>query len=1156
MSIFNRVHLSHFVLATVLTATSHLFSAQTGTLENANYRVELLADKSIIVTQIATDVSAPFSGDFEVVYQASKPVYSVDSVTGALQGTSTSTNVSFAVPSWGGETDFAIAPGTRIALAASDASISDSVITWSFDAGSTFSFAATITLPDDGTEPKLSWTVTPSSTQYFTIGYLGAPASDISSVSELYTPGIWTGLRFPDKEYLVDESRCALPFAVNITGGVTSGLIVDPEIMTFRMPLTSNSRFGIGIRNADGLCQPIIYAPLYGTTASRLSLAYTFSMRLIVGTADCFSTFRDLAETLYGFSDYRTNLTGGSLNTALDNMQDFIMNSSGNNYSYWEENEKANDYVNDDPEYARFQSGAIPLSLAMIRDSSAIYDDRALPSIEYFASRKRNLFKIDGYDADYPMGGPMSGTYIGDWAALSALTSRRTVSFELLGRSALNSSIALEDKIDTSLDYSRNDSIDLAKKWLRNLISYYRLTGEEEYLNDAVFIADKYIYYCVDNPQTDFRDTLTSFWCEVAPNWDTLSELYEITGYERYRDAELKAMQQFVMRMNFCPKIPDGDTTIDGDAIPSWILSEIGLISEAAGTSNSHRGIFMSAYASAYLLRTAEYSEDPFYAYAAKASIIGRFLNYPGYTYKGSYSTLFTDPDYPLQNYATYSNTAHMNHPMPMAAMIVDYLVADAEYRSGGSIRFPGWQSDSGGYFHTRVYGREPGEFFGDSDVWLWMPKALLSFSGYGAEQVNYIAAHGNECLYISLSNQSSDDVTVTLQVNSEYAAWTPGAAVRIWIGGALASESASFGDGSITVTIPGDGLLSLAVDGVSPILDLQADYIDASQSRLTSSSYYNGTAPFGRNVGMIISLSEKKQSAYVYTDASPLILSSATLHYSINEGTEESVTKSTYPFEFTIPLPEDAATFKYWIEGSDDSQSDEVTLSLALTTPPDTPDEITATQLSQNSISLSWSAVDEASYYIIERSTKDARSFTTIATPTNGTLSYADSSLLSDTTYFYRICAVNSIGCSAWSATVSATTRTGITLWRYTTFGSDEDEGIAANSADPDGDGMSNLLEYAFGTSPVIAETSVFEMSISGLEFRFGARTDVGLQIMTSSDLENWNVAVESDNSGELAVFMTGFSIETLSSDPLILLLSYPNDGLAHFFKPNPIFL
>lgn len=39
---------------------------------------------------------------------------------------------------------------------------------------------------------------------------------------------------------------------------------------------------------------------------------------------------------------------------------------------------------------------------------------------------------------------------------------------------------------------------------------------------------------------------------------------------------------------------------------------------------------------------------------------------------------------------------------------------------------------------------------------------------------------------------------------------------------------------------------------------------------------------------------------------------------------------------------------------------------------------------------------------------------------------------------------------------------------WRQTYFGTTLDTGNAANSADPDADGLPNLLEYAFGTSPV----------------------------------------------------------------------------------------
>jgi hypothetical protein len=50
-------------------------------------------------------------------------------------------------------------------------------------------------------------------------------------------------------------------------------------------------------------------------------------------------------------------------------------------------------------------------------------------------------------------------------------------------------------------------------------------------------------------------------------------------------------------------------------------------------------------------------------------------------------------------------------------------------------------------------------------------------------------------------------------------------------------------------------------------------------------------------------------------------------------------------------------------------------------------------------------------------------------------------------------------------------TNLTGIELWRLTHFGTTEGTGTAANSADPDGDGIPNILEYALGSNPLVAD-------------------------------------------------------------------------------------
>lgn len=72
----------------------------------------------------------------------------------------------------------------------------------------------------------------------------------------------------------------------------------------------------------------------------------------------------------------------------------------------------------------------------------------------------------------------------------------------------------------------------------------------------------------------------------------------------------------------------------------------------------------------------------------------------------------------------------------------------------------------------SKVYGDRPGAFYGEKDVWLWMPKKLVSSAN---PQLDYIAAHGKGNLYLALTNQSSDRVSTTLTLNGDAAPYEPG---------------------------------------------------------------------------------------------------------------------------------------------------------------------------------------------------------------------------------------------------------------------------------------------------------------------------------------------------------------------------------------------
>jgi hypothetical protein len=82
--------------------------------------------------------------------------------------------------------------------------------------------------------------------------------------------------------------------------------------------------------------------------------------------------------------------------------------------------------------------------------------------------------------------------------------------------------------------------------------------------------------------------------------------------------------------------------------------------------------------------------------------------------------------------------------------------------------------------------------------------------------------------------------------------------------------------------------------------------------------------------------------------------------------------------------------------------------------------------------------------------------------------------------------------------------------LWRFANFGSYSSDASAADSADPDGDGLSNLMEYALGTGPNSSGVIPAVLALNGanLEYTYTRSTaakdnGVTYQIEWSETLE-----------------------------------------------------
>ncbi len=136
-------------------------------------------------------------------------------------------------------------------------------------------------------------------------------------------------------------------------------------------------------------------------------------------------------------------------------------------------------------------------------------------------------------------------------------------------------------------------------------------------------------------------------------------------------------------------------------------------------------------------------------------------------------------------------------------------------------------------------------------------------------------------------------------------------------------------------------------------------------------------------------------------------------------------------------------------------------------------PADFTASPTGPGEVTLSWTDTsDFESGFQIERKKESDEAYSGIASLPADTASHIDQGLEEGVTYFYRIRAQHGAAASPYSAEASATTPTPPTA--YELWSSNFTELMAlpradrAPSGDANGDGVSNLLAYAFGLHPM----------------------------------------------------------------------------------------
>jgi hypothetical protein len=713
--------------------------------------------------------------------------------------------------------------------------------------------------------------------------------------------------------------RAPIPTAMVNDGLNTIGVLAAAEEFPFDpLPLADNSRFGLMVRNEQGLAQPQLFAPVMGGIESfrKAGEIYTFKSYLLVEIGEVHEVFETVAREIFGFMDYRKNEIS-SLNQTLEAIIDY----SKTDYAWFLDSLKGFAYSTDVPGAVKNVSSLNPLELAIVMDDSVMFEKMAYPTLEYMLSRDKFLFSLDPKQRiQHP-----SRSMTGPIAPVSELTAL----YDILGPQN-RFLVDLAEREYAGARIRNLDVLDQGDTW-ENAMHLFRATGDEKKLKRAMEGASEYIEKRVDVKQTDFKDPYAPgafFWNAFVSKWIELTELYELTGDEKYLKAAHDGARRFTMFTWMSPAIPDREIVVNKDGkaplywylrskghrqmyfpeeeVPAWRLSEMGLTPESSGTSQGHRAIFMANYAP-WMLRLGYYTGDQFLKEVAKAAIIGRYGNFPGYHINTARTTAYEKIDFPLRPHLDLSvNSFHYNHILPMASMLLDYLVTDAFVRSKGKINFPSAYIEGYAYLQNKFYGSKPGRFFDEDGVQLWMPQSLLTIDQV---ELNYLAAYKDDKLFLAFMNQSDERVTATVKINSDLVKGSDWKA-----SGLNAQRSPKIEDGTLNIEVDGAGLTAVMVEGVAIRPGFQQRML--AVPNFPSAGYQ--VVDFGNARALRMQLGGYDQRIFIYLQDDDSKFSAVDLFYEDEQGNEKTLKDQSYPFEFTIPLRGHQTGFNFWFSGTD----------------------------------------------------------------------------------------------------------------------------------------------------------------------------------------------------------------------------------------------
>jgi len=215
------------------------------------------------------------------------------------------------------------------------------------------------------------------------------------------------------------------------------------------------------------------------------------------------------------------------------------------------------------------------------------------------------------------------------------------------------------------------------------LLVAHRILGEDRYLAAARRGADWYIENGVNKGKFlgvcgDMR-YLPDF--ATAQTAQALLDLHAATGEARYRDAAVTCAKIYVASIYTHPVPGREKVTAGGAEREEWEISQVGLSFEHGGLLGSANGrgpILLASHAGMFV-RMAAITGESIFLDLARSAAIGRDAFVHQETAVASY----------YWNTVNAGAGPYPHHAWWQIGWISDYLLAEAEFRSAGAVRFP-----------------------------------------------------------------------------------------------------------------------------------------------------------------------------------------------------------------------------------------------------------------------------------------------------------------------------------------------------------------------------------------------------------------------------------------------------------------------------------